>query len=438
MLSAPVLVTAPTRPARRARLAVSILFALNGFIYANLLPRYPELMASLDLSKAGLGTAIAGAPLGALVGGLFAGQAVARWGSRRVALTGAVAMALIFSGVGFAGSWAVLVALMFATGVFDALVDVGDNAHGLRVQRIYGRSIINALHGVWCVGAVAGGIVGSLAAAAGLPLTVHLPLIAVVVVLTVLIVAPLMLPGADRSERDTPAPAADDARIAAGAAATAPTTATAPVGRRPRVLGLLVGLGAIATIGAMVEDLGNSWGAVYLVEDLGAPTALAGSAFLAMMTALLVGRFVADRAVDRFGARSVVALGSVLVVVGIAATMAWPTLTMTYVGFALAGLGAAVMIPLATTTADEIPGLAPGTGVAFVSWFMRFGCFAGPPVVGLIADGAGLRLAFGVGVAAGLLGLALAPLLGARNNRLCTSASRLCERDGGGAAGQVE
>ena len=400
MLSTPALVAAPERPARRARLAVSVLFALNGFVYANLLPRYPELMTGLGLTKAGLGTAIAGIPLGALVGGLFAGQAVARWGSRRVALTGAVVMALIFSGVGFAGSWAVLVALMFATGVFDALVDVGDNAHGLRVQRIYGRSIINALHGVWCVGAVAGGIAGSLAAAAGLALTVHLPLVAAVVLVTVLAVAPLMLTGPDRADAGT-----QTGHQGGGGAGRAARWA------RPAVLGLLVGLGAIATIGAMVEDLGNSWGAVYLVEDLEAPTALAGSAFLAMMTALLIGRFVADRAVDRFGAQAVVALGSVLVVVGIGASMIWATLTMTYVGFALAGLGAAVMIPLATTTADEVPGLAPGTGVAFVSWFMRFGCFAGPPVVGLIADGAGLRAAFGVGVAAGALGLVLAPLL---------------------------
>lgn len=416
MLPAPVLDVAPDRQARRARLAVSVLFALNGFVYANLLPRYPELMTSLGLTKAGLGTAIAGIPLGALVGGLFAGQAIARWGSRRVALTGAVVMALVFSGVGFAGSWAVLVVLMFVTGVFDALIDVGDNAHGLRVQRIYGRSIINALHGVWCVGAVLGGLAGSVAAAAGLPLTVHLPLVAVVVLVAVALVAPLMLPGPDRTEADTAAEtAAEAAAEAVVPDGVATRGASAPLWRRPRVLGLLVGLGSIATIGAMVEDLGNSWGAVYLVDDLGAPTALAGSAFLAMMTALLVGRFVADRAVDRYGARAVVALGSVLVVVGIGATMAWPGLIMTYVGFALAGLGAAVMIPLATTTADDIPGLAPGTGVAFVSWFMRFGCFAGPPVVGLIADGAGLRVAFGVGVVAGILGVFLAPLLdGAR------------------------
>ena len=55
----------PSRQARQARLAVAVLFALNGFIYANLLPRYPEIMTSLGLSKTQLGTAIAGVPLGA-------------------------------------------------------------------------------------------------------------------------------------------------------------------------------------------------------------------------------------------------------------------------------------------------------------------------------------------------------------------------------------
>lgn len=411
----------PTKQARQARLAVAVLFALNGFIYANLLPRYPEIMSSLGLSKTELGTAIAGIPLGALVGGAFAGRAIARWTSRRVALTGAIAMAVVFSGVGFAQSWGALVVLMVITGIFDALIDVGDNAHGLRVQRLYGRSIINALHGIWCVGAVIGGLSGSLAAVLAVPLSVHLLMVSALVVTAALLVRPLMLTGPDRDSRatdgDSPGDATVDPMPSVSAATTPPATPVQSVRRRPRLIGRLVGLGAIATIGAMVEDIGNSWGAVYLVDELDASAGLAGSAFLSMMIAILLGRMVADRVVDRHGARAVVAASSVLVVIGLAGTIIWPSLTMTYVGFALAGLGAAVMIPLATMTADEIPGLDPGTGVAFVSWFMRFGCFAGPPLIGFIADGAGLRTAFVVGVVAGAAGLLLAPLLAGRSDR---------------------
>ena len=107
-------------------------------------------------------------------------------------------MAVVFSGVGFAQSWGALVALMFITGIFDALIDVGDNAHGLRVQRLYGRSIINALHGIWCVGAVLGGLSGSLAAALAVPLSIHLLVVSAIVIAAAMVVRPLMLTGPDR------------------------------------------------------------------------------------------------------------------------------------------------------------------------------------------------------------------------------------------------
>ncbi|HEX2289472.1 MAG TPA: ricin-type beta-trefoil lectin domain protein, partial [Pseudonocardiaceae bacterium] len=45
----------------------------------------------------------------------------------------------------------------------DAIIDVAQNAHGLRVQRLYGRSIVNAFHGVWSVGGVTGAVLGSVA-----------------------------------------------------------------------------------------------------------------------------------------------------------------------------------------------------------------------------------------------------------------------------------
>ena len=55
---------------RRARVAVAALFLTNGAIFANLLPRYPEIKADLHLSNAVYGAAIAAFSAGALVAGL--------------------------------------------------------------------------------------------------------------------------------------------------------------------------------------------------------------------------------------------------------------------------------------------------------------------------------------------------------------------------------
>ena len=58
---------------RRARIATAALFLTNGALFANLLPRYPEIKTDLQLSNAVYGAAIAAFSGGALVAGLTAG-----------------------------------------------------------------------------------------------------------------------------------------------------------------------------------------------------------------------------------------------------------------------------------------------------------------------------------------------------------------------------
>ncbi len=93
------------RTRRRARVGVALLFALNGVIFANVVPRYPELKDHLGLSNTTLGTAIAAFPLGALLSGLLAGRLVARWGSARVATGGLLLMSANLVLVAFSTSW---------------------------------------------------------------------------------------------------------------------------------------------------------------------------------------------------------------------------------------------------------------------------------------------------------------------------------------------
>jgi hypothetical protein len=56
--------TVPTQ-ARRARLAVGLLFVANGIALTTVLPRLPEIKADLGLTNAALGLALAAAPAGA-------------------------------------------------------------------------------------------------------------------------------------------------------------------------------------------------------------------------------------------------------------------------------------------------------------------------------------------------------------------------------------
>lgn len=385
--------------ARRARFAVSALFLTNGAVMANLVPRYPDVRDALGLSNAALGSAIAAFPLGALLAGLFAAALIQRFGSGAVATFGTVLLAAALVGVPLAGAWPILALAMLIAGALDSVVDVGQNAHGFRVQRRYGRSIVNAFHGLWSIGAVAGGLMGSAAAGLDIPLTAHLIGSGALFGAVALGCRALLLPGPEDAERAEPTAAAGDR----------PGPGLRPSARTLRVL---AALGLLAACGALVEDAGSSWGALYLRDDLAAGAAVGGLAFVSLQVAMTAGRLTGDRVVDRFGQGPVALGGGALIAAGMGFALAVPSIPTTLVGFACAGLGAATLVPAVMHAADELPGLAAGVGLTVVSWLLRAGFLVSAPVVGAVSDATSLRVGLLGVVIAGAIVVALAGVLG--------------------------
>ncbi|WP_026422018.1 MFS transporter [Actinokineospora inagensis] len=358
---------APTTADTRARVAVAGVFLTNGALYATVVPRLPEIKADLALSNAALGTALAAGPLGALIAGLFAPALINRLRSSRVAALGIVALSLAVIGIGIAPGWLPLALALLVVGALDSVIDVAQNTHGLRVQRRYGRSIVNSFHGVWSIGAVTGGLLGSLAAGLRIPLLAHLTGAAALFSLVAVVCYRFMLPGPDDSER------------------------TPPIHAPGRAIWLMIALGVLAACGAVVEDSGSSWSAIYLT-GLHAGAATAGLGFVCLQTAMTIGRLIGDRVTDRLGQRTVVRWGGGIAALGMGAALAVPSVWLTLVGFTLAGLGTATLIPAAMHSADELPGLTAGVGLTVVSWMLRIGSLISPPAVGLVADATSLRI----------------------------------------------
>ena len=384
-----------TAALRRARAAVAACFFLNAVFYAGLVPRLPELKAQLGLSSTALGTALAALPLGALLAALSSAAFIRRFGSGRVASYGLVLLGVVVWTVSVAPNWLGLAAALLVVGALDAVVDVAQNAHGLRVQRHYGRSIINAFHGVWSVGAVVGGLLGSAAAGLQVPLGGHLAASAVVFGAVAVAASRAMLPG-----RDEPDAVATD------------VPRERP--RRRAAVPALAVLGVLAACGAFVEDAGASWSALYLRTELAAGAATAGLGFVALSVAMTVGRLTGDRVVDRFGRRRVARAGGALTAAGMGLALALPSVPATLAGFALAGLGVATLIPAVYQAADELPGLPHGVGLAVINWLLRIGFLVSPPLIGVLADATSLRVALLSVVLAGVGALVLGRALPGR------------------------
>lgn len=379
----------------RARQATAALFLTNGALFANLAPRLPEFKEQLGLDAGAYGLLVAAWPAGALIAGLGAGWLIRKFGSGTVAVFGTILTGLAIFSASFATASAGLVAVAFAlAGAMDAVTDVAQNAQGLVVQRRMGRSIINSFHALWSVGAVLGGLMA--AAALSFPLQVHFGVSWVIFAVVALAAWRFCLP-------DDRVPVEVDG-------APAPRT-----GPSARTIFTITALVLIATAAVAVEDAGNSWATLYL-GTLGAPGPLAATGFIVLVGAQFIGRLLGDSMVERFGQRAVAQVGALLLTAGMTLALIFPSIPASLAGFAAAGFGVATLVPAAMAQADQLPGLAPGTGLAVVSWLMRLGTLLSPPLVGMLAQNYSLRAGLLVVPVLGVIVLLCSAVLRARQS----------------------
>ncbi|BBZ06967.1 MFS transporter [Mycolicibacterium doricum] len=148
------------------------LFLLNGLGYAALASRLPELQQRYDLSDAQMGFARIGFVVGLTATMLVAPQIVRRVGAARAA---PIAAGLYLAGIGLAGMgiglWATVAWLLMA-GVFNALLDIGQNVLAVRLEKIHmagttharANGLLSPLEGFQAVGGTLGAGFGLLTA----------------------------------------------------------------------------------------------------------------------------------------------------------------------------------------------------------------------------------------------------------------------------------
>lgn len=431
-------------PATRARLGVSLLFFLNGFVLANLLPRLPEVRAALELPPEAFGLVLACMTVGAIGAFALPAPLIRRFGAARVAILGTVVIAVLIAlagvvvalgassageaGVGASGSGMVVGVWVFAAlyaviGFSDAVVDAAQNVHGLAVETACGRAVFNSFHAAWSVGSVSGGALGLGAAAVGIPLPVHLAGAGVLALgLTGWALREDRATrswvsagaGAGRSTVEVPEEAGGHHRephppgpeVPRGT----PGSGASAVGRGGggAAWGLFAVVVTLGLLGALGEDIGMNWSSLFLEQVGGVPVEWAGAAFVTALGSQFLARLSADRIQDRWGAVALVRGGGVLTAVGMGLMMLVGQPWAVLVGFALSGFGCATFVPIAYAAAGRLPGFKHGTAVTITSWVLRIGSLVSSPTVGFLAAWLGLRWAFLAAFCAGVAAIALA------------------------------
>jgi len=366
---------------RLARLAIGWVFFANGAALGSWVPHIPDAKHALGLTDGLLGLALLGMAAGSLLGLPLSGALTARFGSRKTTTAAILAMLLATPLPILAPSPPLFAIALGLLGMANGAVDVAMNTHAIAVQDRYGRAIMSGFHGMFSIGGLAGAAAAALAMSAVVGPASHLLASIAVLLLPTFAATALLLPTTSRTARR-------DFRL-------------------PR--GPLIALGMLVLCSLMAEGAIGDWSTVYLRDDLAADASFAALGFAAFSLAMAAGRFLGDRMVRRWGGPGVLAAGSGIAALTLAAGLWLANPIAALIGFAAAGLGLANAVPILFSTAGKIPGALPELAIAAVSTAGYCGFLLGPPVIGIIAD----RFTLGAGLAVVAFALAIIALGGA-------------------------
>jgi MFS family permease len=112
------------------------------------------------------------------------------------------------------------------------------------------------------------------------------------------------------------------------------------------------------------------------------------------MGAMASGRFVTDKATNRYGKLPILQVSGILIFAGLLLAVAIPNIYTAAFGFLLVGFGVASIVPVAYGIAGRSKLYSPSVALALVSTLSFFGFLVGPPLIGFIAELFNLKVSF--------------------------------------------
>ncbi|WP_254549941.1 MFS transporter [Catellatospora tritici] len=356
---------------RRARIAVSLQFALYGTILGTWTARIPAIKQHLELTDGQLSVGLLAFAAGAIIGMQAAGRLVDRLGSARLLLPIVLADGLLLVSPALAGNLVVLVACLLAFGTAHGLLNIAMNAAAVQTQRAWQTPIMSSFHAVYSVGGFLGAAIGGLCAYAGLSATATFAAVTGLVAVTAVPTA--------RWGLDADAPQAQ----------VRPDRTVAPL---PGVtlLGVLV---FCCLVG---EGAAADWSTVYLRDSLGSTPGFAAAAYAAFSIMMMAGRLVGDRLTRALGPVRLVRASGLLAAAGLGVALLIGHPVAAVAGFGCLGAGLACIAPQVFSAAGSQDPARAGQAIARVASLGFLGFVVGPIVIGAAAEVTGLPAALSV------------------------------------------
>lgn len=363
---------------KRAQYSVYAAFLANGFVVGHWAPKIPVMVARLGISEATLGYMIILFGVGAIIALIIGAWLVNLFGSENIIRWTSLLLAPSLVLLSLSPTVMMATLSMLWLGMFMGAMDNAMNANGAAVEVALNRPVMSSYHGFWSLGGVIGGLTGG-AMIAWFGELGH----SVIVMVLVLVMIVWAWPGY-----------VSDRHMDAAFHASQPPLVGAPKAfKLPRQWGIYL-FGILTMLSFAPEGTIIDWSGLYLRQELDAPLLVSGYAVAAFSSTMAFMRFFGDGVRNRFGDRHTFIVSTAVSAVGLLIAGMADGFYTACIGFLIAGLGMANVVPILFSTAGRFPGVRPSIGIAIITAFGYGGLLFLPALAGFFAEIYSIRIIY--------------------------------------------
>jgi MFS family permease len=361
------------------RIFLSTFFFMSGFSFATWASRIPTIKMAFGFNDAELGSILLAMPVGSLIGLPISGWLVSRYDSRVPLTVGYALNSFAMVLIGFTHNVAALVVAVVLFAFTSRIFNISMNTQAITVQKLFTKKINGSFHGFWSTGGIAGVAFSTVLLALNASIQLHFLIVGCMTMLTAVYCYQFLLKG-DRS--------ASGNRLIMG---------------KPDPY--ILCLGIVAFLSAICEGGMFDWSGIYFQQVLHVKIFTYG--YLIFMLFMAMSRFLSDIIIGKIGMAATYIMSAAFIISGIAMAIILPQFWIAMIGFSLVGFGTASVIPMSYSMAGNSKKYSAGMAISIIATYYITGTFLGPPLIGYLAHGFGLRIAF---IVFGFCGLMLIPV----------------------------
>jgi len=368
---------------RKAQIAMLITFTFTGHIALSSVAWVPEFIDRLGVSFATWGTIIGFGVVGSITPLFFVSRLIMRFGPRTLIRFGNYFGAVFLVLLGLTSNPIIWFFLNMGFNFFMSILGVSVNAHSVLLQKQIKKNVIGRFHAGWSLGAVAAAMTGGLST-----LFLELEQFLIIVAILNVIVFEFAL-------RWLLSPT-EDGHLEERAGVVKRKFFQVPAQL------VLLAFGMIGIVFPEVAVI--DWAAVFARDILDVELALRSLPFAAFMVGMIIGRLSMSRLAEKYHPNLIASRGAFLAagVLALAAIFA-PILAdnssslalgVTMVLWLIAGLGLSPGAPTFMSAAGHVPGVSTAWAVSRLSLMSSTLQVMSKTLMGALAEGVGLSLAF--------------------------------------------